>query len=90
MYRYEEIKPQLFTEENQKLFLALRDQIHNRLRVSGAITMAKAIELPNGIGAAGSWEMMACVDRLVELNEIIEIPTDEGPAQDRIFIGKYI
>jgi hypothetical protein len=41
--------------------------------------MEKAIS-----AAHDSWAGMACVDRMVELGEIIEVPTD-GMAQYRIF-----
>ena len=76
MYEYEKIKPELFLEENQKLFLAIRDQVHRKIKISGAVTMNRAIELPEGIGAAGGWQMMACVHRLAELGEIKEITRD--------------
>ena len=45
--------------------------------------MSKAIQ-----GVSGdSWESMACVDRLVELGEIIEITSNMNVmSQDRIFV----
>lgn len=76
MYDYNTMKQELFREDNQKLFLAIRDQVNAKLRISGAVTMRRAIELPEGMGAAGSWEMMACVHRLVELGEIKEVTRD--------------
>ena len=80
-YNYEDIKPQLFTEENQKLFLGIRDQVNSMIKVSGAVTMLKAIKLPPGIGAAADgWVSMACVHRLVELGEIRELFLD-------VFVG---
>jgi len=85
MYDYEMQKSELFTEQGQKLFLAIRDQVADKLSVSGAVTMGAAISLPPGIGAANSWEMMACVDRLAELDELWEIPTS-GSAQRRVFV----
>ena len=89
MYKYEEQKQKIFTEENQKLFLEVRDYVHKLIDEAGAFTMRKAFMLPDGIDAAEilnfiSWEMMACVDRLVELGEIKEIPTT---TQDRLFIA---
>ena len=87
MYDYKEMKPGLFTEENQKLFLAIRDKVEMLLRQAGAVRMEELVHLPRGISCAGSWNMMACVDRLVELGEIKEIPT-KGLAQHRIFVKK--
>lgn len=84
-YNYEIMKIELFKEENQKLFLAIRDQVSQTLLKSGAITMGAAISLPSGIGSADSFTMMACVDRLVELGELQEVATT-GSGQKRIFI----
>lgn len=59
-YRYEEQKPELFTDEGQR-------------------TLA---------GETGSiWFHMACVDRLVEIGDLREVPTN-GWAQHRIFTRK--
>ena len=88
-YNYQEIKPVLFTEQNQRLFIGIRDHAFKMLETSGAFSMGKAMILPKGVGAAGSWEMMACVDRLVELGEIIEVPT-AGWGQDRIFTKRRV
>lgn len=83
MYNYNELKPNLFTEENQRRFLAIRDNIARHLKLSGAVTMGKAIAAEGG----DSWINMACVDRLVELGELREVPTN-GAAQDRIFLPR--
>lgn len=88
MYDYKKEKSYLFTDRGQRLFLAIRDQIDEKLRISGAVTMVCAIELPNGIGCEGTWEMMACVDRLVELGELKEIPVLSERTQDKIFVRK--
>ena len=82
MYRYEELKPKIFTEEGQEMFLRIRDNVNALLKVAGVVQMQKAIN-----GCTGdTWHMMACVDRLVELNEIREIKTD-GAGQHRIFVA---
>ena len=86
MYKYEEIRPRIFTEEGQRLFIGIRDQVKQKLSISGAVTMRAAITLPAGIGAADGWEMMACIDRMVELEELIELPTT-GTAQMRVFVS---
>ena len=87
MYDYKEIRPRLFTEDNQKLFIAIRDKVHGFLKMAGAVRMEEVVHLPRGISCAHSWDMMACVDRLVELDEIVEVPT-KGVAQHRVFVKK--
>ena len=78
-YDYNKEKHEVFKEENQKLFLAIRDQIQKKLKVSGAITQDKAIGLPDGIGAACSFTMLACIDRLVEIGELRKIENGRDP-----------
>jgi hypothetical protein len=82
MYRYEEQKPSIFTEEGQVMFLKIRDNIERLLRNSGAVRMQEAIS-----GCTGStWEMIACVDRLVEIGEIVELTSEDALGQYRVFI----
>lgn len=66
MYTYEELKPQLFTDEGQRLFLRIRDHVNRLLAMSGAVRMQEAIAQSPG----DSWTMLACVDRMVELGEL--------------------
>jgi len=89
MYNYPQQRHQIFTESGQRLFLAIRDQVHGLIAQSGAVTMGKATSLPRGISTANSWDLMACVDRLVELGEILEV-LQRAPAcgQDRVFVGR--
>lgn len=85
MYKYEEQRQWVFTESGQVQFLAIRDKVGNLLKLAGAVSMERAISGQSG----GSWEMMACVDRLVELGEIYELtPTDSVPGQYRVFVKK--
>ena len=80
-YDYKKEKPEIFTERGQRMFLEIRDRVDGLLVNSGAFTMENAIK-----GATGSvWPMMACVDWMVELGELREIPTS-GAGQDRIFV----
>lgn len=65
MYSYEKEKASLFTEENQRLFLDIRDRV---LLSKEDFTLANAIKGFYG----SSYTMIACIDRLVELNEIYE------------------
>jgi hypothetical protein len=84
MYSYEEIKPRLFDDNGQRIFLRIRDNVHNLLKASGAIRMQEAI---SGVGGGDSWTMLACVDRLVELREIREITQKCVAGQHRIFVS---
>ena len=80
-YNYQEKKPYVFTEDGQVQFLSIRDRVFGKIKYAGAVSMERAIS-----GESGStWNMMACVDRLVDLGEIVELKTD-GCAQDRIFV----
>lgn len=61
MYKYEDEKYKVFTEEGQRGFLKIRDRTHRLLKEAGAFKMSAAIT-----GSTGDvWEMLACVDRLV-------------------------
>lgn len=81
-YNYEEIKPSIFTEASQRLFLEVRDKVHRILSETGEVKMGLIVR-----GLTGdSWHMMACVDRLVELGEIEEVLYGDCSAQDRIFV----
>lgn len=81
-YVYAGLKPHIFTEDGQVMFLAIRDNAKNLIRRSGAATMERIIA-----GQVGDvWHMMACVDRLVELKELLEVPNSlSGAGQHRIF-----
>jgi hypothetical protein len=81
MYRYEKMKPQVFLEENQQTFLSIRDNVQRLLCKESKVRLNAILQ-----GVFGdTWLMMACVDRLVELGEIREAPTN-GPAQHRVFV----
>lgn len=87
MYDYKEEKQYVFTDKGQRHFLFIRDLVHRFLKESGAFQMSNAMKL-GPTGAATNWEMMACVDRLVEIGEIKEIKQDDLPY--RIFIKDKI
>jgi hypothetical protein len=75
IYSYEVHKKNVFTEEGQVLFLKIRDRAKNLLKTSGAFREG---ELLNGNGISGdSWLQLACVDRLVELGEIVRLRDPE-------------
>lgn len=85
MYSYLEQKSNLFTEEGQVTFLEIRDKVNKLLSQSGAVLMRNAIG-----GTTGNvWLLLACVDRMVELNEIEEVRTTPKFIQQyRIFIKR--
>lgn len=82
MYVYENHRSYTFTEEGQKMFLSIRDNAQKLCRLAGCATMEMIIR-----GQVGSsWDMLACVDRLKELGELIEVYQINGvPGQYRIF-----
>lgn len=84
-YDYASQKSNVFSETGQRMFLSIRDRASRLIANSGAATMQKIIS-----GEAGdSWDMLACVDRLVELGELHEIEqTGRVAGQDRIFIKR--
>lgn len=81
MYEYEKEKPTLFTDEGQRTFLKIRDHVQKTLKAAGAIRMEEAMDAASG----SNWTRLACVDRLVELGEIREIPQHSVAGQHRIF-----
>ena len=85
MYQYEQEKPAIFTDEGQRDFLKVRDQVFKMLTYSGAVRMDRAM---SGLTCTGSsWLHMAYVDRLVELDDIKEITSGDVPGQYRIFVA---
>lgn len=83
MYEYARMRPEVFTEQGQVMFLRIRDGIQDALKSSGAIRMQEAISFAGG---GDAWVMLACVDRLVELGELREIPQCDVHGQHRIFV----
>ena len=66
MYEYENEREKLFTDKGQVLFLLIRDNVKRLLEDAGAFQCYKAWDGVHG----DSWGMLACIDRLVELEEI--------------------
>jgi hypothetical protein len=84
MYRYIDYKPQILTDEGQRVFLAIRDRVQALIRAgTGAFTMEKATEAGK---SSDPWLKLACVDRLVELGEIREASGPDAPGQYRVFV----
>jgi hypothetical protein len=86
-YSYREQRAQVFTEEGSVAFIAIRDHVKRCLELAGAVTMACATSAARGID---SWTQLACVDRLVELGELVEVEQSRYVAgQDRVFRAPY-
>jgi hypothetical protein len=84
-YDYQTQRANVFTEDGQKMFLAIRDKANELLAKSEAVTSGKLL-----CTTGDTWDMMACVDRLVELGELLEVPNPHSRAgQHRIFIRPY-
>ncbi len=67
-YDYATERPKVFTEEGQVMFLQIRDWLAETLSKAGAARMQEIIAYAPPSG--DSWTMLACIDRLIELNEI--------------------
>lgn len=87
MYDYRREVPELFTDQGQRLFLGIRDRVRGLLKETGAIRMGEASRLPPGIAASSNWTMMACVDRMVELGELLEVTPSDCAGQHRVFVA---
>lgn len=86
MYDYAVQRPFVFTEDGQVMFLKIRDNAKSLISTAGAASCQKITQ-----GCSGdSWDMLACVDRLVELKEIFEVQNPlSGHGQHRIFTAFY-
>lgn len=84
-YDYATQRANIFTEDGQRMFLIIRDQAKLLTASAGAVTSGKLI-----CTTGDSWDMLACIDRLVELGELLEVPNPHSSAgQHRIFIVPY-
>jgi len=85
-YNYQTARHDVFTESGLIMYVSIRDRVKHLLTESGAVRMGEIIQKQT----EDSWTMLACVDRMVELGDLVEIPNTYCKAgQDRIFVGKY-
>lgn len=78
-YQYETEKSKLFTDEGQRHFLKVRDNVKELLSVAGAFRVDKVL-------SGDSWFCLACIDRLVELGELEELTGKQVAGQNRVFV----
>jgi len=84
VYNYHNEKRHIFTEEGQVKFLKVRDEAQRLLKEAGAFKMFAPLK-----GVTGDvWEMMANIDRMVELGEIREVTGPDVAGQDRVFVSR--
>lgn len=86
-YDYQAERQEIFTEGGQAIFLKIRDRCDGLLRLAGAFTLEQAIcgKSSESFGGGTNWFHIACLDRMVELGELVEVGRCGPWAQDRVF-----
>lgn len=82
VYKYEDERAKVFTEDGQVMFLKIRDKAKDLIGLAGAVSSACLMRDISG----DSWTMLACIDRLVELRELKEITGPNTWGQHRVFV----
>lgn len=81
-YEYQRERPRVFTEDGSTMLLKIRDNAKSLIASAGA---ARSDRLMSNV-SGDSWQMLACIDRLVEIGDLLEIPNPtSGAGQHRIF-----
>lgn len=83
-YNYATHRPFVFTEEGQEMLLKFRDRAREHIEHSGAVSYAAIIA---GTGGQG-WDILACVDRLVELGDLRRVTGELSYAGDEVFVSR--
>lgn len=84
-YSYQAERDKLFTDEGQRLFLAVMNSVSRSLATAGAVRATEAWKGAQ-FGAADTFTLSACLDRMVELGEIREVTGHGVAGQDRVFV----
>lgn len=81
-YNYATQRSRIFTEDGTTMLLKIRDQTKALIAKAGVARSDKMMA-----GCTGDvWDMLACIDRLVEMGEILEVANTLSRAgQHRIF-----
>lgn len=70
-YSYEREKPTLFTESGSVAFMKVRDEVNRLLEQAGAFRQTHL-----SVSAVDSWTTLACLDRMVELGELVKLRSE--------------
>lgn len=84
-YSYQIERATVVTPENFPKIMRAKDAVAKVAATAGAITFNKAMSLT---GFHSSWEMMACLDYLVELGYFTKTQGLSDDGQDQILIPK--
>lgn len=82
-YNYKELRPFIFTEQGQIELLKIRDKAFELCSTAGAFSSDHMFVL-----AQTTWHALACLDRLCELGELIELTPPTVAGQDRVFVRR--
>jgi len=82
VYKYEDRRSYVFTERGVPQLMRIKDRANRLIREAGAAKLGNIIADETGC----SWDLLACVDYLVELGNMKEIKRD-CMAQNRVFIS---
>lgn len=81
-YDYLVQKPRIYTDKGQRQFLMIRDKAEKCIKLAGAVRSQELL-----IGGGDDWDMLACIDRLVELDYLREVTADDIAGQHRVFVA---
>jgi len=87
MYKYEEEKQFVFTDEGQRLLLHTRDALNALTACAGACTVDRVFGKISA-GSFDSWNLLACIDRLVELGEFSYVDLSNAVATQHRILRK--
>ncbi len=85
-YVYAEQRDSLFSEKGQVVFMRVRDRV-KELLASGRASRMDALLEASWETHVEDWTILACLDRLVELEEIRECKYEECAGQHRVFMS---
>jgi hypothetical protein len=81
-YNYQVQRPSLFTDDGQRRLFEVRDRAEKCIKFSGAVRSNELL-----IGTGDTWDMLARIDRLVELKYLREITGSDVAGQHRVFVA---
>lgn len=83
-YSFEAEKGRLLRPENTASILRAKDAIDRALKPTGAITYGRAMSLT---GESDSFQMIACLDYLVDQGFYFKVPGISPAGQHQILLG---